>query len=339
VTSNFEDNQSGVTVANCGETDLLPYEGCCLGSLNLTKFFSEDKICWDALSKAIYNAVHFLDDVIDATDYILPKIKEISHANRKIGLGIMGFADLLYMMKIPYDSDKAVETADKLMEFVYLETKKSSEQLAQERGSFPNIGVSIYTKPIRNASFTVIAPTGEISILANCSGGIEPNFGLVFKRQTTLAVKELITINPVFEAVAKREGFYSSELLDKIIKNNGSARGIKEIPEEWQKIFVIAYEVSPEYHIKIQAAFQHHCDNSVSKTINLPNNATISDVEKCIKLAYDLGCNGLTVFRDGCRDTQVMSTGENTCPECKVELVFAEGCYHCPSCGWGKCNI
>jgi ribonucleoside-diphosphate reductase alpha chain len=330
----------GYTYKNaCGETDLLPYEGCCLGSLNMTKFYYEDKICWDALSKAIYNAVHFLDDVIDATDYILPKVRDISYANRKIGLGLMGFADLLYMMKIPYNSDKAIEIADKLMEFIYLETKKASEQLAQERGAFPNIGISIYTTPIRNASFTVIAPTGEISILANCSGGIEPNFAIVFKRNTTLSVKELVTVNPVFEAIAKREGFFSTDLLEKIIANKGSVKGIKEVPEEWQKVFVIAHEVSPDYHVKVQSVFQHHCDNSVSKTINLPNNATVTDVERIIKAAYELGCNGLTVFRDGCRNTQVMNVGENNCPECKIPLVFSEGCFHCPTCGFGRCNI
>jgi ribonucleoside-diphosphate reductase alpha chain len=283
--------------------------------------------------------VHFLDNVIDASDYILPKIKEMSIANRKIGLGVMGFADLLYMMKIPYNSDKAVEVADKLMEFVYLETKKSSEQLAKERSEFPNYGISVYTSPIRNASFTVIAPTGEISILANCSAGIEPNYGLVFKRQTTLSVKELITVNPVFEALAKKEGFYSPDLLERILANKGSAKGLKEIPEDIQKLFVVAHEVSPEYHIRIQSAFQHHCDNSVSKTINLPNDATVTDVEKIIKAAYEAGCNGLTIFRDGCRNTQVMNTGENNCPECKLPLVFSEGCFHCPSCGWGRCNI
>jgi ribonucleoside-diphosphate reductase alpha chain len=323
----------------CGETDLLPYEGCCLGSLNLTKFFYEDKIYWDALSKAIYNAIHFLDDVIDSTDYILPKIKEISFANRKIGLGVMGFADLLYMMKIPYNSNEAVEAADKLMEFIYLEAKKASEKLAQERGQFPNFNISIYTTPIRNASFTVIAPTGEISILANCSAGIEPNYGIAFKRQTTLSVKELITVNPIFESIAKKIGIYSSELLEKILSNGGSVKGLKEVPEDLQKIFTIAHEVSSDYHLKIQSAFQKHCDNSVSKTINLPNNATVSDVEKIIKIAYDLKCNGLTVFRDGCRKNQVMNTGDNICPECKTPLVFSEGCFHCPSCGWGKCNI
>ena len=176
ITSNNIDHQSGITVSNCAEVDLIPWESCNLGSLNLTKFYNEGNISWTALSKAIENSVHFLDDIVDATDYSLQKIKDVTISNRKIGLGVMGFADLLYMMRIPYNSDKAVETADKIMEFIYIEAKKASEKLAQERGAFPNIGISIYSEstPIRNASFTVIAPTGEISILANCSPGIEP---------------------------------------------------------------------------------------------------------------------------------------------------------------------
>jgi ribonucleoside-diphosphate reductase alpha chain len=330
----------GPTYKNaCGETDLLPYEGCCLGSINLTKFVTEDTISWGALAKTIFNAVHFLDDVIDATDYILPKVKEICQANRKIGLGLMGFADVLYMLKIPYNSDEAVKLADKIMDFIYIKAREVSEKLAQERGAFPNFGISIYDKPVRNASFTVLAPTGEISLLANCSPGIEPNYGLVFKRQTTLAVHELVSVNPVFEAVAKKEGFFSPALLDKIIQNGGRVHGLKEVPEEWQKVFVTALEVSPTYHIRIQAAFQKHLDNSVSKTINMPFSSTVEDVERAIKEAYDLGCNGVTIFRDGCRDVQVMSVGENDCPECKIPLIFSEGCFHCPSCGWGKCVV
>jgi len=339
VTSNSAEKQSGIIIWDCGETSLLPNEPCVLGSINLTKFVVDNQISWPAMQKTIINAVHFLDDVIDASDYPLPKIKEMTVANRKIGLGVMGFADLLYMLEIPYNSMEAIKLVDKLMEFVYLEAKKASEQLAKERGSFPNFNISIYTDPIRNASLTVIAPTGEISILANCSPGIEPNYGLVFKRATTLSAKELITVNPIFESIAKREGFFSIELLDKIIKNEGRATGINEIPEKWQKIFITALEVLPENHIHIQSKFQAHVDNSISKTINMPNNSTVSDVEKIIKDAYDLKCDGVTIFRDGCKTKQVMTTGDNSCPECHISLVFSEGCFHCPSCGWGKCNI
>ncbi len=323
----------------CAELDGIANTACALGSINVSKFVDNNVITWNSLAKVIYNSIRFLDNIIDATDYPLPIIADVSRSNRSIGLGVMGFADLLYLLKIPYNSDQAVEVAEKLMDFIYSESKKASEQLAKERGSFPNHAISTYNEPMRNAYINVIAPTGEIRLLANTSAGIEPTFGLVSKHHTTLAIKELIIINPVFEAVAKREGFYSAEVLDKIMLNGGRAKGIKEIPEEWQKIFVTAMEISPEYHIKIQAAFQKHMDGSISKTCNIPNNATVADVEKIIRMAYDAGCNGITVFRDGCRKQQVMNVGSNNCPECKTQLVFSEGCYNCPSCGWGRCTI
>ena len=329
----------GPTYKNaCAEVDLVGFEACNLGSINLTKFASDRKINWEALQKTIHNSIHFLDDVIDASDYPLQKIKEITLANRKVGLGIMGLADLFCMLEIQYNSKEAVKLAGKIMEFVFLESKKASEELAQDRGTFPNFSVSIHTTPMRNASVTVIAPTGEISILANCSPGIEPIYGIVFKRQTTLAVKELITVNSVFENIAKKESFFSTEILEKIIANNGRVTGIKEIPEKWQKIFVTALEISAEDHLKIQSAIQKYCDNSISKTINMPFNSTVSDVEDIIKEAYDLKCNGVTIFRDGCKK-QVMNTGENNCPECHIPLIYSEGCFNCPVCGFGKCRV
>ena len=322
----------------CAEVSGLPGECCVLGSINLTKFVIDTQISWSALQKTIENAVHFLDDIIDASNYPLQKIKNITLSNRKIGLGVMGLADLFYILGIPYDSKEAVKLTDKISEFLYIEAKKASEKLAIERGAFPNINISIYTTPIRNASLIVIAPTGEISILGNCSAGIEPNHGLIYKRQTTLSSKELIIINPIFEIIAKREGFFSIELLDKIIKNDGKAIGIKEIPEKWQKVFVTALEISPENHLLIQSTFQKHIDQSISKTINMPSSATVEDVSNIIKMAYDLKCDGVTVFRDGCKK-QVMTTGDNSCPDCHIPLVFSEGCFHCPSCGFGGCQI
>lgn len=296
----------------CGEQPLLPYESCNLGSIKLANFVKEKKIDFDRLKETVRLAVRFLDNVIDMNNYPLDEIREMTYANRKIGLGIMGFANMLYKLNIPYDSDKGIKTAKRVMGFIDEESKKMSEELAEERGNFPNFDKSIYErkdsryKNMRNATTTTIAPTGTLSILAETSGGIEPVFALVFERNVMDSTR-LLEVNPVFEARAKDEGFYSEELMKKI-KESGTVKGFDVIPKKIRKIFVTAHDISPKWHVKMQAAFQEYTDNAVSKTVNFPKKATMSDVAKVYKLAYELGCKGITIYRDGSRDEQVMRT-------------------------------
>ncbi len=298
----------------CGEQDLLPYEACCLGSINLVKFVDEGKIVWTSLRKVVHHAVRFLDDVIDASDYPLEQIEKRVKANRNIGLGIMGFANTLLLLGIPYDSKEAEELAEELMDFINIESRKESAKLAEEKGDFPAIKNSVITSPQRNATFTTIAPTGSISIIAETSSGIEPIFAVVYNKTNILENNTFFEVNPIFEKIGKLEGWYSQGLVNKIIRNNGKVTGLSEIPEKWQKVFRTALDISPEWHVKMQAAFQRHVNNSISKTINLPYEATVEDVEKIIKLAYDLNLKGLTVFRNNSRSQQVLET---LCIECE----------------------
>jgi len=315
---------NGFIVHNCGEQPLLPYESCNLGSINLSKMISNEQIDWEKLKKTVHIATHFLDNVIDTNKFPLPEIERVTRSNRKIGLGVMGFAELLIRLKIPYDSEKAINLAEKIMKFITEETRKKSEGLARKRGSFPNFQKSIFYERyevMRNATVTTIAPTGSISIIAGCSSGIEPLFAISFMRNV-LEGTRLFEVNPLFERIAKERKFYSAKLLEKIAKT-GSIQKIKEIPIDVRKIFKTALDIKPDWHVRMQAAFQKYTDNAVSKTINLPKNATVNDVKKAFELAYKLKCKGITVYRYGSKSQQVLYIGE---PHTTAESEYAGGC-------------
>jgi len=297
----------------CGEQPLLPYESCNLGSINLSRFVKNGDIDWEKLKDITWKAVHFLDNVIDMNKYPIPQIKKMTLANRKIGLGVMGFADMLIQLNIPYDSNEALELAEKIMSFIQKEAKAASVELGKQRGSFPNFKGSVYDgkyEAMRNATVTTIAPTGSISIIAGCSSGIEPLFAISFVRNVLDEEDRLYEINPYFEKIAKEMGFFSEELLKKIADNNGSVQGIEEVPQEVQRIFVTALDIPPEWHVRMQAAFQKYVDNATSKTINLREDASVEDVRKAYLLAYKLKCKGITVYRYGSRPEQVISAKE-----------------------------
>jgi len=314
----------------CGEQPLLPYESCNLGSINLSRMVVNGKVNWDKLRETVRNAVHFLDNVIDANRYPLKEIEAITRANRKIGLGVMGFADMLIKLGIRYDSEEALQLAERLMKFIDEEAHKKSMEIAEERGSFPNFEKSIWKdkyKAMRNATVTTIAPTGSISIIAGCSSGIEPIFAISFIRNV-LGGTRLFETNPLFELVAKERSFYSAKLLEEIAKT-GSVQKIDEVPEDVKRLFVTALDIAPEWHVKMQAAFQKYTDNAVSKTVNMPTEATIEDVKRVYELAWKLKCKGITVFRYGSKPEQVLYIGEVKTKETKfvaAESEYAGGC-------------
>ena len=297
----------------CGEQPLLPYESCNLGSINLSKIVCEKNNALDIdyvkLSETVKLSVKFLDNVIDVNKYPIPEIDERTKATRKIGLGVMGFADLLIRLGKPYDSQKALDTAEELMKFISSESTEASKELAEERGVFPAFDNSIYDKPggprVRNATRTTIAPTGTLSIIAGCSSGIEPLFALSYTR-TILEGTQLAEVNALFEDVAKREGFYSEELVQGVAKK-GNLRDIEGVPEKWKNLFVTSHDIAPEWHVRMQAAFQRFTDNAVSKTVNFPHDATREDVAQVYMLSYKEGCKGVTIYRDRSRDSQVLS--------------------------------
>jgi ribonucleoside-diphosphate reductase alpha chain len=294
----------------CGEQPLYPNEACNLGSINMAalvrRLNGTRELDLTELERVVRLAVRFLDDVIEVNPYPLPEIDEMVKKNRRIGLGVMGWADLLFLLDMPYDSQEALDLAESVMRRINEVGHDESAALARERGPFPTFPESIYADgpPLRNSTVTTIAPTGSISIIAGCSSGIEPVFALAY-RHTFL---DAPVATPVFEQIAREEGFLNDDLL-KAVMETGSVRDVDQVPEKWQRVFVTAHEIAPEWHVRMQAAFQKHTDNGVSKTINLPDSATVEDVRQAYLLAYQLGCKGITVFRDGCKGSQVLVRG------------------------------
>lgn len=296
-----------LTTDPCGSIPLLPYESCPQGAINLVNMIKNNNIDYKKLKDIVWKSVHFLDNVIDMNNYPVELIDEISKGNRKIGLGVMGFADMLYNLKIPYDSDESVEIAEKIMEFIEKEARDASIKLAKERGVFPYFDKSVYYKKnikIRNATRTSISPTGTTSIIANVSPSIEPNFALCYSMR--LMGKDFLFVNKFFEKTARENNFYS-ELFLEDLRNKASISKIEDIPQKVRRVHVLAHDIKPKWHLKVQAAFQKHINNSVSKTINFPANATVEDIKKVFLMAYELDCKGITVYREGSKKKEIMT--------------------------------
>jgi len=356
----------------CGEQPLLPYESCVLGSINLAKFHRDGAIDYDRLKKVVGLAVHFLDNVIDVSEYPIQEIADITRLNRKIGLGVMGWADLLILLGIPYDSDEAIGLGEEVMRIISREATEASVELARQRGPFPRwIDESIYHlagkagspgwRARRNATVTTVAPTGTISLIANCSSGIEPVYSIVYRR-LSFQTDRMTFVHPLFEHYARKHGFYSDDLIKRVAETR-TVRGIAEVPDDARRLFVTTHEIAPEWHVRMQAAFQRSIDAAVSKTINFPGEASVDDVRRAYVLAHELGCKGITVYRDGSREKQVLSTeiesmnepltlasagqaemqrpenqllARNICPECGETLRQNGGCLYC-LCGYSVC--
>src|SRR5215510_11992839 len=367
----------------CGEQPLLPYESCVLGSINLAKFYRSGVIDYERLKTVARLAVHFLDNVIDVSEYPIPEIEKITKLNRKIGLGVMGWADLLILLGIPYDSEEAIKLGEEVMGFISRESLEASIDLAKKRGPFPRwFQESIYSSenseesdlrfeseslkgPIRrrrrNATVTTVAPTGTLSLIADCSSGIEPIYSIAYRR-LSFEHESLNFVHPLFEQYARKHGVYSEEFITTVSEAKGLGK-VKAVPPEFARVFVTSHEITPEWHVRMQAAFQKHIDAAVSKTINFPNSATVDDVKSAYLLAYELGCKGITVYRDGSRERQVLSTNpaemmepltlaaaargemqrsenqmlaKNICPDCGSTLQHNGGCLYC-TCGFSVC--
>jgi ribonucleoside-diphosphate reductase alpha chain len=334
----------------CGEQPLLPFESCTLGSIDVGKLVAGDQLDWARLRATIHGAVRFLDDVIEANRYPLAEIERATKATRKIGLGIMGWADALAALGIPYDSDDALALAGRVAAFLEAESLAASGELAARRGPFPAwpgsrwAGGAPRPEPLRNATTTTIAPTGTISIIAGCASGIEPLYALAYRRNV-LDGAELTEVNPAFQRLAVERGFASPELFAAVAEHGG-VRGRPDVPDDVQRRFPTAHEIEISMHVRMQAAFQRHCHAAVSKTINLPRTATPADVKAAYQLAYELGCKGITVYRDTSREGQVLVTGPReaaaaaapSCPECGSTLVVQSSCRLCRHCGWSVCG-
>ncbi len=324
----------------CGEQPLLPYESCNLGSIDVSQFVSGGAIQYDEIATAVSHAVHFLDNVLDANCYPVEAVRQVTLGNRKIGLGIMGFADLLVHLDTPYASPEAASLAQDLMSCIRCQAKAASAKLARTRGPFPTFGQSRLSEagvPLRHACVTSIAPTGTISLLAGCSSGIEPFFALSYRREVIGSTK---TMN-VHPALVRR---LAGEVADpETLLRHVRATGClpDSAPPGLRRLFATAHEISPEWHVRMQAAFQQHTDTAVSKTINLANGAQPGDIAAAYRLAFETGCKGVTVFRDGCKDSQVLQAGVPPpgCPECGEPLVMQGGCQNCATCGYSVCTI
>jgi ribonucleoside-diphosphate reductase alpha chain len=326
----------------CGEQPLLPFEACTLGSVNVGLFERGGRVDLDALGACVRDGVRFLDDVLDVNVWPLPQIAQISQRNRKIGLGVMGWADLLVRLGVPYDAPEALGVADEVMGLVAREARAASEALARERGAFPGWPTSALARrglaPRRNATVTTIAPTGTLALIAGCSSGIEPLYALAWVRRA-LDATELRDEHPQLAASLREAG---AEAALATVRAMGRARGIQGVPEAIGRVYATAHDVSPQAHVRMQAAFQRHVDNGVSKTINLPRHATVDDVADAYRLAFELGCKGITVYRDGSRENQVLTGGATRngeeCPQCEGALVLSGGCRTCARCGWASCE-
>jgi len=353
-----EDNKVGkeygdmIATNPCGEQPLLGNESCNLGSINLAKFYQDsdsldwaDYIDWERLTKTVNLATHFLDNVIDANKYAVPDIETMTKSTRKIGLGLMGFADLLVQLKIPYNSKEAQVVGGSIMEYIRAAADLQSLNLGGQRGPFPAWTNSDYAmnENYRNACRVTVAPTGTISMIAGCASGIEPIFALAWKKQNILEGKTLYYTNPYFEQVAKEEGFYSSALME-TLSNGTSLQEIDEIPLWVKEVYLTAQEISSEDHVQMQAAFQAWVDSGISKTINFATEATIEDVEKAYLFAWESGCKGITVYRNGSREKEVLVAGhkEENVVDCGCDsplLVQESGCVSCKNCGWSACEV
>jgi len=350
----------------CGEQPLLAYESCVLGSINLARFGKNGKVDYQRLKEVVAIGVHFLDNIIDKSEFPIPQIKLKTTGNRKIGLGVMGWADLLVALGIPYNSEEAVGLADEVMNFIAKEARNSSIELAKDRGPFPrwhleNIYQGNQHPPRRNATVTTVAPTGTISLIANCSSGIEPIYSIAYRR-LSFGSDSMLFVHPLFADYAVRQGFYSESLMESV-SEKGSLHDIREVTAEAKRLFVTTHDIAPEWHVRIQATFQKHIDAAVSKTINFPNHATVDDVMRAYELAFELGCKGITIYRDGSRDQQVLSAktsdlnepqtlidaslaerqlpenqllAKNSCPDCGSALQHNGGCLYC-TCGYSVC--
>lgn len=355
------------TTNPCGEQPLLPYESCNLGSINLAKCVGKKDVNWKKLEELIRLGVRFLDNVIDVCTYPLPEIDKMTKTTRKIGLGVMGWADMLVLLKIPYASNEALKLADKLARFVQNIARQESQALGKARGSFPGFKGSLWEKQgykqMRNSTVNTVAPTGTISIIANCSSGIEPLFALSYTRKNILDVHNtaLIEVNELFAKTAKKGKFFSQALMQQI-SATGGIDGQPGVPKNVKEIFKVSHEINWQWHVKMQAAWQKHIDAAVSKTINLSHEATPDDIRDAYMLAYETGCKGITVYRDGSKTKQVLNVGigsvsqptlvdnrrkwvgnghrdEELCPECGGDLTFKEGCATCLACGYSRCLI
>lgn len=327
----------------CGEQPLLPYESCNLGSINVARLGRSGSVDYDRLAAVVAHAVHFLDNVLDANVYPVDAVRHVTLGNRKIGLGIMGFADLLVALRIPYASERAVSLADEIMSFVQQQAKLASANLAKSRSAFPTFEKSRLARsspsPLRNACVTSIAPTGTISLLADCSSGIEPFFALSYRREVIGSTKT-IDVLPSLAHLLSSELHADSDPILQRVRATGRLDSTL-VPPRLAGLFATAHEISPEWHIRMQAAFQRHTDTSVSKTINLPNEVSREAIAEAYRLAFETGCKGVTVFRDGCKNRQVLRAGSGVgaCPECGEPMVMQGGCQTCPSCGYSICTI